>query len=637
MDMENTKEVVEILASYFNNIIYVDDDFLVNNQEQTNNSENNGRSTTSKDKYVNSCKSGEEVKEQDDDCECDDDNSDDEYEVNDDDDDDDDGSDDDIDTDEQINETKKEIAAADTCDNMDRIYTNVGKMLDYFRNSDISVFPYIYIPKNETNLDRVLNYIRKSNFAIIDWELEHGRPQKTLEILSYLKDEGTLRFIVIYTNRPDLNVIKQAIEEKFKYDCSVIDAKNRILKIKSTCVMIAGKDKGNNIKVIIEKFCQALINQYGYFFISFFNIAEQIRSQTNNVLTDFMNPFEALLTVQLKSTGLEEQDYEENLKEIILSHLSGNVSINSSIMKNIVDNYKNKIKLLKEKDFQKIKENFKNWIIGKDIYENNKTVLTELNKSITKEHFDDILDAFISENIFLDSSEKRCKNFNEKLGVIKGKLNVSKESKKFLDTHLESFILAGIFEEPVKIESYASNLFKLMKLTSYRDTDLNNVSEMLLRAIPITEDNETETRNIFKTGDILISKDGNAFLLCITPPCDVFRPYKTDYNIKFLIGKKQDQYIGKLYNHLTILPLDDKMVQVEWCFYNEKYINLNDENDIESLKNYYKPYRMQKHYLQQIVSEYFAFWNRSGVDEIFIKEDKHFLGKSLNEIIVNSI
>lgn len=39
-------------------------------------------------------------------------------------------------------------------------------------------------------------------------------------------------------------------------------------------------------------------------------------------------------------------------------------------------------------------------------------------------------------------------------------------------------------------------------------------------------------------GDILYDFDVNEYLLCITPPCDAFRPQKTDYNYTFIRGRK---------------------------------------------------------------------------------------------------
>lgn len=619
----NTKEAIEILASYFDNIVYIDDDFAISSQQAAESEKANGDSEGN----VDEDEAAKKVVDEDDD--------EDDYE-------DDVVEDEDVDDKDEHDDNNGEdiidqqIAASLESDYMNTIYNNVGRMLDYFRNSNISVFPYIYIPKNEMNISRVLNYIKRSNFVIIDWELEHGRPQKTLEILGSIKDEETLRFVVIYTNTANLDRVHQVISRRFENDYTLIESEKRILKIKSTVVMITSKNDGSNIKEIIYDFCQALIDKYGYFFISFFNITHQIKSQTNSVLSDFMNPFEALLMVQLKSTGIYESDYEESIRDIIISHLSENVSINQCITQGIADNYKNQIGHLKEKDFQAIKNNFKNWIVGKNIYVNNKAELTTLNELITKEHFETLLDIFINENLFLDNAKKRHEKFTNALGIIKTQLNLPDKTKRFISDHFEAFILCGIFGRSDDIESYASNLFKLMKLTSYRNKDLGEIIKRLLDKMPITDENKDQTMNVFKSGDILVSSDKSTFLICITPPCDVFRPYKVNHNIKFLIGKKATAQEDKGYNHYSILPLDNKLIQVEWFFYNEKYINLSVKDDIENLSNYTRPYRMQKHYLQQIISEYFAFWNRSGVDEVFIKEDKHFLGRSLNEIILNS-
>ena len=38
-------------------------------------------------------------------------------------------------------------------------------------------------------------------------------------------------------------------------------------------------------------------------------------------------------------------------------------------------------------------------------------------------------------------------------------------------------------------------------------------------------------------GDILYDFDAREYLLCITPPCDAFRPQKVDYRYTFIRGK----------------------------------------------------------------------------------------------------
>lgn len=606
MRSEYNKEAKEILLKYFENVVYIDDYFDIRVEQDDLESDIVSKNELNKDIDFDPT-SFEEVE-----------------------------------MDESLGQSAashelgdmKNIVNTGTATDMQKVYINIGKMLEYFKETDLNVFPYIYIAKDENNKKRLINFIEKSSLVVLDWELEHGRPEKTLEILEEINKDSTLRFVIVYTNRDDLDVVQGAIESRFENCYCKIDEEKRIVKVNTTYIMISGKNAGKKLKAIINDFSETLVQKYGYLFISFFNIAQQIRSQTGKVLNEFMSPFELLLMVQLKDTGIDELDYEEKLRNLVLSHLNDNITIDNCIMDSIINNYKFKIEELKSEDFDMIRDNFKKWIEGKSIYDEYRNELKNINEKFKKEHFIKLLDVFIDSHVYLDDTDKRNVEFSSILGNIKQELGLTNEAKKFISTYFEAFVLSGLFDKSELIESHISTLFKLMKLISYEDCDLKNRLEQLLEIFNIDDKFERETLNLFNSGDILIHENGQSCLLCITPPCDVFRPKKVNYNIKFIVGTKQDNYKKGEGNHLTILPVNEGLEKFEWRFYEEKIINLKNKSNLEELKNYTRPYRMQKQYLQQILSKYFSFWSRSGVDEIFIKNSKHFLGNSLNELIM---
>ncbi|OOM79128.1 response regulator receiver domain [Clostridium sp. BL-8] len=600
--MENAEQ---ILAKYFESIIYIDDYFDIREEHDELDSEKESEIDKEEDDFDPTSYEEDEING---------------------------GSEQSAASYEVGNEDKFSNVENET--DIKKVYNNIGKMLEDFKKTDLNVFPYIYIPKDENNIERLINFIEKSSLIILDWELEHGRAEKTLEILEEINKDSTLRFVIIYTNRDDLDNVRGAIESKFENCYNTIDDEKRIVRVNTTYIMISGKNTGKKLKAIINDFSETLVKKYGYLFVSFFNIAQQIRLQTGKVLNEFMDPFELLLMIQLKNTGIDELDYEEKLRNLVLSHLNDNIIIDNCIMEGIIDNYKFKIEELKNADFDNIKTNFKNWIKGKRIYEKHKIELENINEKFKKEHFIRLLDVFINSNLYLDDKNKRNDEFSNTLGIIKTEIALKPESKTFIAKYFEAFVLAGIFEDPERIESHISTLFKLMKLVSYTNCDLKSRLEQLIKSSSNKDEFERETLNLFNSGDILIHENGQSCLMCITPPCDVFRPKKVNYKVKFIEGIKITDYNKGEGNHLSILPLNNVLEKIEWRFYEEKIIDLNDKSNVECLKKYTRPYRMQKQYLQEILSKYFAFWSRSGVDEIFLKNKEHFLGKSLNELIM---
>lgn len=142
--------------------------------------------------------------------------------------------------------------------------------------------------------------------------------------------------------------------------------------------------------------------------------------------------------------------------------------------------------------------------------------------------------------------------------------------------------------------------------------------------------------NKYYCGDILINESSDdEFLLCITPPCDLFRPDKSNYCLKFLRGKKSEPSkltkSLKVYEHATIIPINEKPTVIIWSFNNEKIFCLKNIEDLNELKKYLRPFRMKEDYIKQIISKYSSFCMRMGVDELFLKENP--IGKGFLSIL----
>lgn len=511
---------------------------------------------------------------------------------------------------------------------------NIYKLLDECKKDNINIFPYIF--KENDSMDNIINFLDNANLIILDWELLHSSPKKTIEIINTLSQQNILRFVIIYTNEPDLSSIQYQLKTRFSTNYLIIDEKNNILKIGSIYTMICSKNI-LNIRQALEQFNSILIEKYGYLFISFFDLSQQIHNQTSKVLSDFMHPFESLLTLQLKSdSALNEENYEEHLRNIILNHLNDNIKINCNIITGMICNYKSNLENLKNKDFKNIKNSIKNSIKNKPFFTENKTTLKKLYNNFTKDHFVCLLDNVLENNLYM-SSDKRNAEFNKLLEKIKNDCTLDKEEFKSFRSNIELFLLTALFNNSANIDLMTANLLKLMKLIPYTKNNWIEIINNLSINIKSSDKFKTKATNILHCGDILANEKDGKFLLCITPPCDTFRPTKVNFNIKYILGKIVNEIPNnsKESVHYSVLPLNNKVITVEWCMFNEKIFNLKNNNDLDILKKYNRPYRLQKEYIQQIISKSISFWSRSGVNEVFIKNTKHSLGSKLCRFLTN--
>ena len=176
-----------------------------------------------------------------------------------------------------------------------------------------------------------------------------------------------------------------------------------------------------------------------------------------------------------------------------------------------------------------------------------------------------------------------------------------------------------------------TELVKNLKYKNYPDPSL---SKLLAAGKEMgSTDKAVFLQNKLHFGDILIKynkKHGNKYLFCISPPCDIFHPDKTNLNILFLKGtevhpnsipkKKREN------THLSALPVKCKgnkmrIRYINWRFYDIVKFNLEDPGEYEALCEWQRPCMMTDSYARQISNLFIAHFSRAGVDELFIKSE----------------
>jgi hypothetical protein len=588
---EYMQESQNILFNYFNNIVFIDDDFILNR-------------TSSDIDTVDTLSDFEK-----------------------------------FDPTSDITELDGEVATQD--EKMMIKYTihdNIAYLLEECKRKKLHLFPYLF--NEEDTVEEILKFVSNANLIILDWQLFNSSYQKTLEILEALSNQDTLRLVLIYTNNDDMDMINSEIVRSFYGKCITVNKENSLLKVNSVYIMTASK-KSYKIEQALQLMNDVLIENYGYLFISFFDLSQQIQTRTGKILFDFMHPFEALLTLQLTNDSFNENDYEEYLRNIILNHLNDAITINSFIIKGMLNNYKNKLSSIKRMKLSEIANRIKNSVKDSSFFYSNSVVLASLNdkfnrKILKKQHFNSLLSIILTDNLYL-SNEKKSDKFRVTLDKIKTDAGLDNEEKKFISNNFELLILSTLFESNETIETLMGSLLKLMKLIPYKADKWEDIIDNLSKCIKKKQKFMDNSRNIISYGDVLVNDDNTKFLLCITPPCDALRPgEKVEYRIKYLLGEKTD--IGLLGNsreslHFTLLPFENKVINVKWSFYKEKTIDLSYKNDLKYLKEFKRPYKMQKEYIQQIVSEYISFWSRSGVNEVFLKNKNHKLSLNFRQLL----
>ncbi len=512
----------------------------------------------------------------------------------------------------------------------EEIRDNIFDLMQVCRNEKLNLFPYLYDRDFKSN--EFIDFSRQFSMIIVDWNLDEDNKEIAIEVLNHYKDDEMLRFIIIHTSEQNTEKITQSLSNTLG-NISCIDGNDSIYRINNIFLKISQKKEENTIPKSIDDFTNLLIQTYGYLFVAFFDVAKKFNEQTGQLLTDFMHPFDILVNLQIAYDDDSEQYYSNQLKSLIFNQLQNNVEIDESIIK-AMRHHVNECIVDKKENTQLIYDNLKNNVDKLLDATELKVSLQKIVENMSHETFAEIIDVFKEFNryIFLKNKDKEQNElYQNKISRI---LKNAGCSDKKIRNKIELIVLIGIFYGEFDIEQSLIDMIKLMKLNVY--TPKKNFEKMINGFVKNNKDINYNTMlmNKFSFGDLLINVTNEELLLCVSPACDLFRPQKVEYNIKYLKGRIVEKYINAERHHISILPVNNKLKVICWDFFGEKVLNLNDINDLEYLKQFDRPYKLQDSYINQIVAGYLSYNGRKGVEELFIKKGMTGLADGMTELIL---
>jgi hypothetical protein len=508
-----------------------------------------------------------------------------------------------------------------------QICDNILSLLNYCSNYQLNLFPYVY--DESFCKESFIDFLSKFSLLILDWELDDNNINLAMEIIGKYSNSKKLQYVIIYTHCPDIDKIAAIIKEYFKEtdkELDIINDAKILYKKKHTFITVMEK-KSISIKDAILEFSETLINKYGSLFVGFYDVVNQAQEKTGETLTDFMYPFEVLLSIQIKSDDNSDVFFNKKLTEIINSQIMAKIEVNEDIGKCIKEKTLDCAKNLKKINDQRISEITK--LISFSDYKNR-----------FKDMCDKLKDKDIWESAIIHMINNSNKFFflntdkeNKDLGNFLKDEGISLSDKQKNDLGMLLLLLAF---ENIADEKSICKMIELVKLIKYSD-DFDTIIESTAQNID-KSDFDTLILNKYCCGDILINKEArDKFLLCINPACDLFRPEKSGYCLKYLQGEKAEpkrlNNKLKISEHCSIIPVDEKPTIVIWNFNNERIFNLKNTDNLNELKKYTRLYKMKEDYIKQIISEYTSFYMRMGVDELFIKDRNNSIGKGFLSIL----
>lgn len=234
--------------------------------------------------------------------------------------------------------------------------------------------------------------------------------------------------------------------------------------------------------------------------------------------------------------------------------------------------------------------------------------------------------------VFEGVAEKKREKLHETIAQ-----NIKDEFENFRK-QICPVLLQMLISSPKMLTSSA----ELVGNMKYKCYDKTSVRELLEPGEAFDKKQKSEFLiNKIHFGDVLIKYDkhkGNQYMLCLTPPCDAFRPEKIRLNMLFVRGSEVTgpdlNSRRKENSHLSALPVKrgtkKELRYINWKFYDIIKVDLNDVtphpelNDIKSYTDLYeweRPYMMAEPYARQIANAFTAYFSRAGVDELFIKSE----------------
>lgn len=526
--------------------------------------------------------------------------------------------------------------------------------------ADINLIPVVY---GETVSDQfIIEKIMEANLAVIDWDLGHGK--KALPIIKdMLNRVAQLKVVVVYT-KGYLEARKSAEElfDKIEYvkDEDHIMCFQCIEKSKSLVFIV---DKQYlNIKNILDEVETIFIQENGIMPIAVLDIADRLQEKSGNIFGAFCKPFEDTYFMQMYYLEVADDEISNYLSDFIIKKIYSDVHVSGIIGQELLISKKNAlIKVLESSEMEQVIHKcidlLLSGISGKNAYllELQKDIDVKVYRTIARSlkenkeiSWNKIIKSFRPllkqikmkreedelNEVFGNNNEEFKKTFNEVYKKIK------KEILNSIDIELENYkkeVIPLFLQTLITQKDFLKSLPELvenLKFHKYGDVDLGHY---LLDGIDKKSYEKSKfLMNKIHFGDILYDVESKDYLLCITPPCDAFRPQKVDYNYTFIKGNainaNQINKDLKENMHITVYPLkhqeegDKKGINyIKWRLFDVVTFGLEDDIEYRKVSKYKRYYRLDEIYTRQIANKMISHFSRAGVDEVFVKNEKNLI------------
>lgn len=516
--------------------------------------------------------------------------------------------------------------------------------------------------KDNIDKDILVRKIQESPLTLIDWNL--GAREKAFDFINRLfETTKQLKVIVVYTGNY-VEAIGAMKQDQYLKDCLEINANHgnfSCFRCNNQSLLAIADKKSYNLEKLLDIISDVFINNCGLMPVAVLDYMASAQRVSDELFGSFCHPFEDIYWLQMYFSELSEADITDSLAGFIQNKFYDYCGVDLQITEELFLYHKNRLRRVIQQGEKEASETIKIcWeALNSHLSGFNKEfceVVCSLEFKEFKECCENAIENSMTWNEFLKAfdpilnmarkqmAEKQCNDLltpYSNIPIPEGLEHDIGEHRRKLQDYFYKQIATSYkeFKEqifPIFIQSLISStdiLFagvELVKNLKYRIYDNPNLHKLLGDGKAFSKTKKAAfLKNKIHFGDILVKENEQKleYLLCITPPCDIFRPEKINLNVNFIRGEELEESSlntrRKENVHVSILPViengEEKLKYVSWQLYGVVNFNMNQEDDYEKLCSYSRPLRMSEQYARQIANTFTAYFSRAGVDELFMK------------------
>lgn len=543
------------------------------------------------------------------------------------------------------------------------------KKLNENKYSDIRLHPVAY--SQDSNPERLFPQIISSPLTIIDWDL--GGVNTAFSIIKQVfAQTQQLKVFVVYSASFQDAVKSFDDDRELKCFPRIKEAEMiRAHQCNNRSLLIIADKQRYNICSLLDFITDLFVDRCGIMPIALIDFMESAQKVSDGLFAAFSDSVADLYFLQMYYSQLNECDATEAITMFMQNKFRDACTVDPSLLQEVFQLYKDRLEtyISFEDAENRLQKNIDQLIPKLGDLEKafccamkkvpfstfkrccNDAVIKSTNwvdvVDFFCSFFEEAKEIYIRDEIYSMLSpylglelpfviEGTAERKREKLQETIGK-NISDEFENFRK-QICPLLLQMLISSPKMLTSSAE-LVGNMKYKCYEKT---SVKELLEPGEALDEKQKNEFLiNKVHFGDVLIKYNkhkGNQYLLCLTPPCDAFRPEKIRLNMLFIRGSEVNgpdlNSRRKENSHLSALPVKrgqkKELRYINWKFYDIVKVDLNDVtphpelNDVKSYTDLYeweRPYMMAEPYARQIANAFTAYFSRAGVDELFMKSE----------------